>query len=70
VADQATIDNLGSKLEQWARGLPGDEQEALAEWMSRAGGDEVRGFDANWWKEQNAWSNAWNASWSSWSESS
>lgn len=64
MADQATV---GEKFEQWARSLPEDEQEAVAEWMSRAGGDEVRGFGANWWQEENAWSGAWTASWNSWS---
>jgi len=64
MADQASIDSVGRKWQEWAQSLPGDEQEALAEWWSRSRGDEVQGFSANWWQEDNAWSNAWSASWS------
>ena len=64
MADQSTIDRVGQKFQDWGSNLPADEQEALAEWLGRATGDEVQGFGANWWQEENAWSNAWNASWS------
>lgn len=63
MADQGTIDRVGQKFQDWAEGLPGDEQAALAEWLGRASGDEVQGFGTNWWQEENAWGSAWNAWW-------
>ena len=63
--DQATIDSVGKKLQAWAADLPQEEQAVLAEWMSRASGDDVQG---HWWGGEDAWANAWNSSWteSSW----
>lgn len=63
MADQETIDRVGGKFEQWASNLPSEDQAALAEWLGRASGDDVQGFSSNWWQEENAWGNAWNAWW-------
>ena len=64
MADQATIDSVGKKLQAWAGGLPEGEQAVLAEWLSKASGDDVQPYEANWWGGENAWSNAWNSWWS------
>lgn len=64
MADQATSDRVGEKFEAWAGSLSGDEQEALAQWLSKVGGGDVEAYGANWWQADNAWSNVWN----SWAE--
>lgn len=64
MADQASIDSVGKKFEQWAQSLPEDEQAVVAEWMTRASGAEVQAYGANWWQSENAWSGAWNSWWS------
>jgi hypothetical protein len=61
MADQATSERVGRKFQEWAQSLPADEQEALAEWMQKAGGDEVKGFQSSWWQQSDAWWNAWQA---------
>lgn len=66
--DQDTISQLGSKFQQWADTLSGDEKEALAQWWSWKSGDDVKGYSAGWWQADGAWSSAWNESWSGWSE--
>lgn len=64
MADQAAIDGVGQKFQAWAGGLSEGEQAVLAEWMSKAGGDEVQGYGSNWWAGENAWANAWGSAWS------
>lgn len=69
MADQATMESLGWKFQEWAQSLSDDEQATLAEWMRGAWGD-VTPHDANWWRAQDAWSRAWSQSWShDWAES-
>ena len=65
MGDQAAIDSVGQQFQAWAGGLPEGEQAVLAEWMNKARGDDVQGYGgANWWANENAWSNAWNSWWS------
>jgi hypothetical protein len=64
VADKATADKVGQKFQEWAQSLPSDEQGALAEWLENSSGAEVKGYQANWWQQENAWWNNWQSSWS------
>jgi hypothetical protein len=60
--DQATIDSVGKKFQDWAQSLAPAEQEVLAEWWSNR--SEVSGYAANWWAEPNAWQSTWQSWWS------
>ena len=60
--DQQAINSVAGKFQQWAEGLPGREQAALAEWMTRW--EDVQGhWEANWWQGEGKWAKAWKASW-------
>ncbi len=64
MAEEATIDNLAWKFEQWAKSLPEDEQATLAEWADRKRGGDVHAHGADtWWKETGAWARWWSESW-------
>lgn len=64
MADQATIDNLAEKFQQWAETLSGEEQATLAEWMDRLRGDVSAHRAGTWWDETGAWAEYWSQSWS------
>lgn len=64
MADQATIDNLAEKFQQWAETLSGEEQATLAEWMNRLRGDVSAHRADKWWDEPGAWAEYWSQSWS------
>jgi hypothetical protein len=60
--DRSVIDSVAQKFEAWATSLGSDEQEALAEWMSR--NDDVTAHTNDiWWQDSGAWSRAWSESW-------
>lgn len=60
--DPGMTDSLADKFQQWACGLSGEEQTALAGWITR--GQEVQGYtQESWWQGEGAWSAAWKDSW-------
>ena len=63
MVDEATKRNVSQKFEAWARTLSEDEQGALAQWITNRSKDDVRGHTAAWWKQSNAWADAW---WQTW----
>ena len=66
MADQMTVDSLANKFQSWAESLSPAEQAALAEWMADLAGVEVSAhWQANWWEQPGAWSEAWTAGWKS-----
>ena len=60
--DQAVIDTVARKFQEFASGLPEQEQEALATWMTQRGGDEMQGYSAYWWREDGAYESYWRES--------
>jgi Tfp pilus assembly protein FimT len=66
MADQMTVDSLANKFQTWAESLSSAEQAALAEWIADLAGMEVSAhWQANWWEQPGAWSEAWTAGWKS-----
>jgi hypothetical protein len=64
--DQVAIEGVGHKFQAWAESLSAGEQETLAEWLTRARGEDVEAhWDAGWWQQPEAWVSAWDNIWAS-----
>ena len=64
MADQATLGSVASKFETWAQTLPAAEQEAVAEWLTKQGANDVTAhWDTNWWSASGGFSQAWMECW-------
>jgi hypothetical protein len=63
MADMAAKKRVSEKFQAWASALPEAEQATLAEWLGTIAKDDVKGHTATWWKQSNAWADAW---WQTW----
>lgn len=45
---------VARKFQSWAETLPPAEQETLATWLQKVGGDEIQGYASFWWQAPDA----------------
>jgi hypothetical protein len=54
----------GAQFQAWAESISDEEQETLAEWVARVGGEDVEAhWGAGWWQQSEASVSAWADIW-------